>query len=135
MCPNALITAITAAAAAIAEGRDPDEIAAIGAVFTQLGDTLATIAVQKYPDISCATCRGTKIRFLRHSSQYSRRQKGGGSLRRGQPAAFYFPSFGQVYRAIPLLCLPYSIASLGQRQMQAMQWVQFLPHTGFPSSR
>lgn len=47
MCPNALITAITAAAAAIAEGRDPDEIAAIGAVFTQLGDTLATIAVQK----------------------------------------------------------------------------------------
>ena len=31
----------------IAEGRNADEIALIGAALTQLGDTLATIAVQK----------------------------------------------------------------------------------------
>ena len=45
MCPNTLAAGITAIAAAIAEGRN--EIALIGAALTQLGDTLATIAVQK----------------------------------------------------------------------------------------
>lgn len=47
MCPNSLIATITALAAAIADGRNPDEIAIIGAMFTQLGDTLATISIQK----------------------------------------------------------------------------------------
>lgn len=47
MCPNQLIAAITAIAAALADGRDSDEIAVLGTVFTQLGDTLSTIAVQK----------------------------------------------------------------------------------------
>ena len=47
MCPNTLAAGITAIAAAIAEGRNADEIALIGAALTQLGDTLATIAVQK----------------------------------------------------------------------------------------
>lgn len=51
MCPNQLIAAITATAAAIAEGREPEEITVLGAIFTQLGDTLATLAVQK------AACR------------------------------------------------------------------------------
>ena len=46
MCPNTLAAGITAIAAAIAEGRNADEIALIGAALTQLGDTLATIAVQ-----------------------------------------------------------------------------------------
>ena len=40
MCPNTLAAGITAIAAAIAEGRNADEIALIGAA-------LATIAVQK----------------------------------------------------------------------------------------
>ena len=47
MCPNTLAAGITAIAAAIAEGRNADEIALIGAALKQLGDTLATIAVQK----------------------------------------------------------------------------------------
>lgn len=33
-------------------------------------------------------------------------------------------SEGNVYRFNPLLCAPYSMASFGQRQMQAMQCVQ-----------
>ena len=47
MCPNTLAAGITAIAAAIAEGRNADEIALIGAALTQLGDRLAAIAVQK----------------------------------------------------------------------------------------
>ena len=47
MCPNTLAAGITAIAAAIAEGREADEITLIGATLTQLGDTLATIAAQK----------------------------------------------------------------------------------------
>ena len=47
MCPNTLAAGITARAAAIAEGREADEITLIGATLTQLGDTLATIAAQK----------------------------------------------------------------------------------------
>lgn len=47
MCPASLAAAITAAAAAMAEGRSGDEISLLAAVFTQLGDTLATIALQK----------------------------------------------------------------------------------------
>ena len=46
-CPNALIASVTAAAALLAEGRESDEIALLGAVFTQLGDTLVTIAATK----------------------------------------------------------------------------------------
>ena len=47
LCPSPLTAGITAVAAAIADGRDPDEISLIGAVLTQLGDTLATMALQK----------------------------------------------------------------------------------------
>ena len=56
MCPNQLIAAITAAAAALAEGRSADEITILGTIFTQLGDTLATIAAQK------SLCDGQKHR-------------------------------------------------------------------------
>ena len=42
MCPNTLAAGITAIAAAIAEGREADEITLIGATLTQLGDTLAS---------------------------------------------------------------------------------------------
>lgn len=47
MGTNQTIAAITALAAAIADGRSADEIAWIGVVMTQLADTLATIAAQK----------------------------------------------------------------------------------------
>ena len=42
-----LTAAVTALANAIACGKTADEIALIGTVFTQLGDTLQTIAAQK----------------------------------------------------------------------------------------
>ena len=47
MCPNQLVTALTAAAVALSEGKSPEEISVLAAVLTQLGDTLATIAAQK----------------------------------------------------------------------------------------
>lgn len=47
MCPSSLAAAVTAVAAAIAEGRGGDELSLLAAVFTQLGDTLATMAMQK----------------------------------------------------------------------------------------
>ena len=42
-----LISAITALAAVMAKGRTPDEITQLAVIFTQLGDTLATIAFQQ----------------------------------------------------------------------------------------
>lgn len=42
-----LTTAITAAANTLACGKTPDEIGLLGAVFSQLGDTLTTISLQK----------------------------------------------------------------------------------------
>src|SRR5699024_6747535 len=48
------------------------------------------------------------------------------------PSSVFSP--GKTYRGSPLLCFPYSTASLGQRQIQAIQWVQFFPHTGLPFS-
>ena len=47
MCPNTLAAGITAIAAAIAEGREADEITLIGATLTQLGDTLAYIPYKR----------------------------------------------------------------------------------------
>ena len=47
MCPNQLITTITALAAAMAEGKSAEEIELLAAIFSQLGDTLDTIAAQK----------------------------------------------------------------------------------------
>ena len=48
-----LTAAITAIANAIACNRTVDEISLLGVVFTQLGDTLLTIATQK--SICCKT--------------------------------------------------------------------------------
>lgn len=47
VCPGTLVTTVTAAAIAMAEGRSTDEIDLLGSVFTQLGDTLATISAQR----------------------------------------------------------------------------------------
>ena len=46
-CPNTLVAAVTAAAIALSEGRSADELSLLGALFTQLGDTLTTISIQK----------------------------------------------------------------------------------------
>ena len=46
MCPYELMASVTVVAAAVAQGRTAEEISTLGAVFTQLGDSLATIAVQ-----------------------------------------------------------------------------------------
>lgn len=42
-----LVSAITAAACAVAKDRCLDDIELMAAIFSQLGDTLATIAVKK----------------------------------------------------------------------------------------
>lgn len=42
-----LTASITALANTLACGRTSDEISLLGAIFTQLGDTLTTIAVQQ----------------------------------------------------------------------------------------
>lgn len=41
------VTLISSIACSIAKCHEPDEIALIGSVFTQLGDTLTTIAVRE----------------------------------------------------------------------------------------
>ena len=45
--PNLTVMSITALAIAIAEGKDEDDIELLASIFSQLGDTLATIALQK----------------------------------------------------------------------------------------
>ena len=45
LCPQE-IAAIVNAAAALSEGRSIEELNILAAIFTQIGDTLATIAVQ-----------------------------------------------------------------------------------------
>ncbi len=45
MVPETAATAVSALAAAIANCVPPDQIDVLAAVFTQLGDTLATISV------------------------------------------------------------------------------------------
>lgn len=42
-----LVAAITTVACTISKGKTPDELALMAAVFSQLGDTLATIAAQE----------------------------------------------------------------------------------------
>lgn len=56
MDPCELIASITALAAVLAKGRTADEITQLAVVFTQLGDTLATIAFQKGLCASPAPC-------------------------------------------------------------------------------
>ena len=47
MYSNQIVILVGALAAALAEGRTDDEIALLGAVLTQLGDSLATIAAAR----------------------------------------------------------------------------------------
>lgn len=46
MCSNEFVFAVTALAASLAENRTDDEISLLGAIFTQLGDTLSTISAR-----------------------------------------------------------------------------------------
>lgn len=45
--PEALVAAVTAAAISIAEGKSTDDVALLGVVFTQLGDTLSTLSTAR----------------------------------------------------------------------------------------
>ncbi len=54
-----LTSAITAVANALACGRSADEVNLLSAVFVQLGDTLATIALQKSLCCNVENGRGT----------------------------------------------------------------------------
>lgn len=47
ICPEELVTLITATAIGLAKGKSIEEIDILAGVFVQLGDTLATIAIQK----------------------------------------------------------------------------------------
>ena len=47
LCPQELTVAVTAAANALYDQFDAEELAVLSAVFTQLGDTLITLAAQK----------------------------------------------------------------------------------------
>jgi len=47
ICPNTLAASITAAAIALSEGKSSEDINLLGAIFTQLGDTLDTISIQQ----------------------------------------------------------------------------------------
>ncbi len=47
LCPEELATVTTAAAISLAQGRSTEELNILAAVFTQIGDVLATIAVQR----------------------------------------------------------------------------------------
>lgn len=47
MRPSEFAFAVTALAASIAENRTDEELAVLSAVFSQLGDTLATMAVKR----------------------------------------------------------------------------------------
>lgn len=54
MNPCELTASVTAAANMLSCGRSADEIALLAAIFTQLGDTLATVAAQKIICVSAA---------------------------------------------------------------------------------
>lgn len=46
MCPQGFLYTITALASAIAENYTDEETALLGAIFSQLGDTLSTVAAK-----------------------------------------------------------------------------------------
>lgn len=57
-----LVSVITAAAVAIAQGRTIEELETLATVFTQLGDTIATIAVQQtHKDTYCDSLKNKNI--------------------------------------------------------------------------
>lgn len=55
-----LVSAITAAAVGIAQGRTIEELEVLATAFTQLGDTFATIAVQRARMEACCVAQKDK---------------------------------------------------------------------------
>ena len=53
LCPEELATVTSAAAIGLAQGRSTEELGILAAVFTQIGDVLATIAVQRTAIDAC----------------------------------------------------------------------------------
>ncbi|MCL2695878.1 MAG: hypothetical protein FWE69_06085 [Clostridiales bacterium] len=47
VCGSKLVLFITTVAVTIADGKTTDELSLLGAAFTQLGDTLTTMATQQ----------------------------------------------------------------------------------------
>ena len=47
LCPESMPAAVAAMAAAIAQGRSDEELGLLAAIFTQLGDSLASILVAR----------------------------------------------------------------------------------------
>lgn len=62
LCPEELATVTTAAAISLAQGRSTEEVGILSAVFTQIGDVLATIAAQKAALEAC--CENPPCRQL-----------------------------------------------------------------------
>lgn len=60
ICPEELTILITAASISLSKGRDEYEIAVLSAVFTQLGDSLATILAQRAYINACCDCLDKK---------------------------------------------------------------------------
>lgn len=54
MCGETAAAAVTALASALSCGRSADDIALLGTVFTQLGDTLITISAFKTQEEQCS---------------------------------------------------------------------------------
>ena len=48
-CQDALPAAVSAAAAAMAQGKSDEEVALLAAIFTQLGDSLAMVVALMVP--------------------------------------------------------------------------------------
>ncbi len=55
LCPENLTATITALSINIAQGKSIDELAVISAIFSQIGDTLDTIAAQR--NLNQAICQ------------------------------------------------------------------------------
>lgn len=47
MCPNQLVAVISALAIGLADGHSDEDVQLLAVFFTQLGDTLATIALRR----------------------------------------------------------------------------------------
>lgn len=53
MCPEELAAMVNAVSLALSKGRCIEELNLLSAAFTQIGDTLATIAVQRQNICNC----------------------------------------------------------------------------------
>lgn len=56
-CQDALPAAVSAAAAAMAQGKSDEEVALLAAIFTQLGDSLAMIVALR----ACEKSGGSEV--------------------------------------------------------------------------